>query len=80
LGLSSIIESTDYKHLGNTAFENQLFIRKKAAELAYALFEFYSNCQRDVPKAIISWQKICESPDEFDDIKKVWEHPTEYIL
>jgi len=49
-----------------------LYIREVSAQLAYQLYRYYLDLEFDVPDVIYQWQSICETPDEFIEIKNAW--------
>jgi hypothetical protein len=54
------------------SFEENLYLKKEAARLAYELSIYYSEREQTLPDIIDRWKKICDSKDEFAEIKKEW--------
>ena len=52
----------------------KLRVRLAAARLAYTLFEHYANRGVAIPEAVRGWQAVCESDDEFAEIRIQWLH------
>ena len=50
----------------------KLEVRCAAARLAYTLSEHYANRDEAVPDAIGKWQAICQSDNEFAEIRNRW--------
>ena len=59
---------------GDLEFSDKLVVRESAAALAYRLYEFYvTHRDRDkVPEELEQWNAICQSEDEFDEIRSQW--------
>ena len=52
-----------------------LLVRQRAAGLAYRLFEHYRALGKGLPDTIADWEAVCQSNDEFLDIKNQWLKP-----
>ncbi len=50
----------------------KLEIREAAAGLAYRLFEFYTERDTPIPDVLKKWEAICQSDDEFAEIRNQW--------
>lgn len=70
-GLENIADDTAVNSRNRDLLE-ALFIRESAAGLAYELFRFYSDQQKNVPDTIKKWQDICRSDVEFAEIRNQW--------
>ncbi|MDQ8206963.1 SIR2 family protein [Coraliomargarita sp. SDUM461003] len=70
-GLISLAEETDYKFAGKD-FSDRIFIREEAAGLAAELNRLYLASHSSIPDAIEVWQRICQSTDEFAEIRNRW--------
>ena len=71
IGLHVITSDTSMNGNDLDVFE-KLPVREAAAELAYTLFEHYTKQSEPVPDAIIKWESICLSNDEFAEIRNQW--------
>ena len=71
IGLKNIADNTDMD-IKNRDFSEALFIREKAAGLAYRLFTFYVDREKPIPKTIKQWQATCQSEVEFSEIRNQW--------
>jgi len=49
-----------------------LYIREVSAQLAYQLYGYYRNLKLEIPEIIYQWRAICETPDEFVEIRNAW--------
>lgn len=58
-----------FEHL---QFEENLALKKTSAKLASKLSNYYETLHIKVPSIINLWKKICESDDEFVEIKNQW--------
>jgi len=72
-GLKDIAEDTDMVN-GSDEFDfsEKLEIRQSAASLAYSLFEYYAQQNKQVPDEIKTWEGICNSKIEFAEIRNQW--------
>ena len=50
----------------------KLLVRRAAACLAYRLFEHYRERGEAIPEVITAWEKVCQSDDEFAEIRNQW--------
>ena len=50
----------------------KLFVRRAAARLAYWVFERYQRRGLEVPIEVRSWRTVCESDDEFAEVRNQW--------
>ena len=50
----------------------KLLIRQAAARLAYKLFEHYRERGDAIPKEVAAWKDICQSDDEFAEVRNQW--------
>ena len=50
----------------------KLLIRRAAARLAYKLFERYRERGDAIPKEIAAWKDVCQSDDEFAEVRNQW--------
>ena len=50
----------------------KLLIRQAAARLAYRLFERYTERGDAIPKEIAAWKDVCQSDDEFAEVRNQW--------
>ena len=50
----------------------KLLIRRAAARLAYKLFERYRERGGTIPKEIAAWKDVCQSDDEFAEVRNQW--------
>jgi hypothetical protein len=49
-----------------------LYIREVSAQLAYQLYGYYRDLKLEIPEVIYQWRAICETPDEFIEIRNAW--------
>ena len=49
-----------------------LILRRAAARLAYTMFEHYSKLGTPFPATVCEWRTICQSDDEFSEIRNQW--------
>jgi len=73
-GLSRLAKETS---LDNNLTEKELFtelkFRQVAASVAYQLSIFYVRKHSDIPNEVLVWKNICESDNEFSEVKAQWE-------
>ena len=50
----------------------KLSVRRSAASLAYRLFEHYRERGEAIPGEVTAWKTICQSNDEFAEIRNQW--------
>ena len=50
----------------------KLLIRRAAARFAYKLFERYREGGDAIPKEIAAWRDVCQSDDEFAEVRNQW--------
>lgn len=50
----------------------RLEVRQQAARLAYQLSKYYTKQGNSIPEVIREWETICQSEDEFAEIKNQW--------
>jgi len=53
-------------------FEENLALKKIAAGLANELITYYIVSDNSIPPVITAWKKLCDSTDEFAEIKNQW--------
>lgn len=53
-------------------FSEALLFREVAARLAYSMFCFYESNGKEVPEVILKWKTICQSNEEFVEIRNGW--------
>ena len=53
-------------------FNESVELRCKSAQLAGRLYLFYQANKRKIPDEILKWEKICNSEDEFVEVKNQW--------
>jgi hypothetical protein len=41
-------------------------------KLAYHLYDYFKKNSINVPEVILEWKNVCQSPEEFADVKKGW--------
>jgi len=58
--------------MANLSFPEKLGIRQASAHLAYILFVHYSRQGADIPDSIKVWRAICQSENEFAEIRNQW--------
>ncbi len=84
-GLCHMIDETAMRAPGNpsqnTEGENRevftkLVVRRSAAKLAYSLSRHYAKEKAPVPQVIAKWESICQSDDEFAEIRNGWIVPS----
>lgn len=72
-GLHALAGDTDpARGMANLSFEEKLGIRQASAHLAYILFMHYSRQGADIPDSIKVWRAICQSENEFAEIRNQW--------
>ena len=71
IGLHHIAKDTAIDTDGLDISE-KLEIREAAAGLAYRLFEFYSKRDIPIPDVLKEWKDICQSDNEFAEIRNQW--------
>lgn len=52
---------------------NKLEIRKEAAHLGYVIYRCFNGMNRNIPMEVQCWQDICQSTEEFVEVRKEWE-------
>ncbi len=55
-------------------FEENLAVKKSAARLSHELSLYYLVGEKNIPSVISTWTKLCESDDEFAEIKNQWKN------
>ena len=55
-------------------FSNRLVVRRNATRLAFVLHEHYTASEVVVPPIVSKWGAICQSDDEFAEIRNEWRH------
>ena len=70
-GLSRISKETNFSITQIEASE-QIHLRYEAANLASAIYLFYRDSKKDIPETIKLWQRICQSTEEFSEIRNQW--------
>jgi hypothetical protein len=65
-----IVETTNKSQ----AFEpsDALMFRELSAQLAYKIFCFYEENKKEIPDVILRWKAVCESENEFLEIRNKW--------
>ena len=71
IGLHHIAKDTA-TNAGGLDISEKLEIRESAAGLAYRLFEFYTEQSNSIPDVLNEWEAICQSDDEFAEIRNQW--------
>lgn len=71
IGLHHIAKDTA-TNAGGLAISEKLEIREAAAGLAYRIFEFYTKRGKSIPDVLKEWEAICQSDDEFAEIRNQW--------
>lgn len=74
LGLENLIYETNV--FNNKKIYNdyqKLEIRQDAARLSFKLFNLYSDRGQEIPSTLNAWKSICQSEEEFSDIKLQWQ-------
>lgn len=72
-GLHALADDTDpVRGMANLSFEKKLEIRQASAHLAYVLFVHYSDQGAEIPESIELWRGICQSENEFAEIRNEW--------
>ena len=71
IGLHGIAKDTATNAIGLDISE-KLEIREVAAGLASRLFEFYTEQGNSIPDVLNEWEAICQSDDEFAEIRNQW--------
>jgi len=76
IGLQHILKETAMEEIEGFSNKFSLFerlaIRQGAASLAYELFIYYAIQNRAVPTVIDEWQNVCNSENEFAEIRNQW--------
>ncbi len=72
-GLEQLATETDLQK-GNEQIHitEKLELRQQAARLAFAFYKYYKDHSVSIPTEIEMWRTICESPDEFSEIRNQW--------
>ncbi|MDL5246380.1 SIR2 family protein [Leptospira weilii] len=74
LGLESLIYETNVFNNSEIYDDYQkLEIRKDAARLSFKLFYLYLDRRNEIPPTLNSWKSICESDEEFSEIRLQWQ-------
>ena len=71
IGLHNIAKDTA-TNAGGLDISEKLEIREAAAGLAYRIFEFYTRRDAPIPDVLKEWEAICQSDDEFAEIRNQW--------
>jgi hypothetical protein len=59
--------------MSSIEISKRLEIRVEAAKLSRILYEIYNKSNKIAPEVIEKWKSICQSDDEFVEIKNSWE-------
>lgn len=70
-GLEQIADETSQGVKGNDE-DGVILIRAAAASLAFGLFLYYRELEKDEPETVQRWQAICTDPNEFAEVKNAW--------
>ncbi|MDB5122458.1 MAG: SIR2-like domain protein [Mucilaginibacter sp.] len=70
-GLDKLIWETGVDNQ-DLSTDDKLVYRKKSAKLAFNLFQYCSFQKTSIPVAILKWEEVCRSNEEFGEIKKQW--------
>ncbi len=73
-GLRRIADETNFEIDPDLNFDKKLELRQSAACLAYTIYQNYSNQNKKLPDVIQLWGNICQSENEFAEIKNEWIH------
>jgi len=72
-GLHALAGDTDpVAGMANLPLPEKLKIRQASAHLAYVLFVHYNRQGTAVPESIEVWREICQSENEFAEIRNEW--------
>jgi hypothetical protein len=71
-GLHHIAKESNYT-CSAAELAERINIRYEAAGLAATISSIYSSSEKEIPKTIQDWKSICQSPDEFAEIRNQWE-------
>ena len=83
-GLRHLIAETDvgmknsdgiHRSAGVEDVSRKLLLRRSAARLSYRLFKHYRTAGDVIPEQIAAWEAVCESEDEFLEIRNQWLTP-----
>ena len=83
-GLRHLIAETDvgmknsdgiHKTAGVQDVSRKLLLRRAAARLSYRLFKHYRAVGDVIPEQIAVWEAVCQSEDEFLEIRNQWLSP-----
>jgi len=73
IGLDYLIEETSLDNLESQIEKGKrLEIRKESACISYGLYRFYKHNSLNIPDTVIQWKNICNSTNEFAEIRKQW--------
>ena len=73
IGLDFLSEETEMEFkLEQTSIGDKLLLRQAAANLACALYKYFSERQEPIPEALNTWKTICFSDNEFAEIRNQW--------
>ena len=61
--------------LDSEGVSRKLLVRQAAARLSYRLFKHYRSVGQAVPQTIWAWEAVCQSEDEFWEIRNQWLAP-----
>ena len=67
---ASVAKSDENGNRANVSVK--LSVRRAAASLAYRLFEHYRGRGEAIPWEITAWETVCQSTDEFAEIRNQW--------
>jgi len=74
-GLRKIADETKFEiEITDLYFNKKLELRRSAACLAYTIYQKYSNQNKKLPDVIQVWRNICQSENEFAEIRNEWIH------
>ncbi len=64
-----------HKTAGVQDVSRKLLLRRAAARLSYRLFKHYRAVGDVIPEQIAVWEAVCQSEDEFLEIRNQWLTP-----
>jgi hypothetical protein len=75
IGLEYLIDETNLSTVKSSINkDDRLFYRTESLALAYHLYDLYKTNNYEIPKVLLKWRDIAQSPEEFGDVRRRWKN------
>lgn len=72
LGLERILHDQSNDKTKHSSYIESIEIKINAARVASCIYTFFNNTDTAVPKVVLDWKILCESSEEFDEVRNSW--------